>query len=83
MLSMPCHYRTEPTQSRSAPAACWFGNDILYAYRWVDGSQGASDNLLHVAYNGTGIEKEPMGDFDDIGFMRAFGIRHSILYMRE
>jgi len=76
-------YYDEWTQSRSASAACWFKGDILYAYRWVDGGQGASDNTLHVGYNGTGIEPTPMGDFDDIGFMRSFGIRHSILYLRE
>ncbi len=76
-------YYDEWTQSRSAPAACWFGGDILYAYRWVDGSQNDRDNLLHVAYNGTGIEDAPMGDFNDIDFLKRFGIRHSILYLRQ
>ncbi len=76
-------YYDEWTQSRSAPAAAWFGGDIIYAYRWVDGSQGERDGVLHVSYNGTGVEKAPMGDFDDIGYMKSFGIRHSILYLRE
>ncbi len=76
-------YYDEWTQSRSAPAAAWFAGDIIYAYRWVDGSQNDRDSLLHVAYNGTGIESAPMGDFNDIGFMRDFGIRHSILYLRQ
>lgn len=76
-------YYDEWTQSRSSPGACWFDGDILYAYRWVDGSQNEHDNLLHVAYNGTGIETAPMGDFNDLGFMRDFGIRHSILYLRQ
>lgn len=76
-------YYDEWTQSRSAPAACWFDGDILYAYRWVDGGQGASDNTLHVGYNGTGVEHVPMGDFDDIGFIANFGMRASILYLRQ
>ncbi len=76
-------YYDEWTQSRSAPAACWFNGDILYAYRWIDGGQGDGDNVLHVGYNGTGIESAPMGDFDDIGFIRDFGMQNSILYLRE
>lgn len=76
-------YYDEWTQSRSGPAAAWFGGDIIYAYRWVDGSQNDRDNILHVSYNGTGIEEAVMGDFDDIGYMRDFGIRHSILYLRQ
>ncbi len=73
----------EWTESRSAPSACWFEGEILYAYRWVHGSQGDSDNNLQVSYQGTGIEDRVMGDFDDIGFMESFGIRHSILYLRR
>ena len=76
-------YYDEWTQSRSAPSACWFGGDIIYAYRWIDGSQNDRDNLLHIAYNGSGVENAPMGDFDDIGYMRDFGIRNSILYLRQ
>lgn len=71
----------EWTQSRSAPAACWFNDDILWAYRWVDGGQGGTDNNLHVGYRASGIENVPMGDFDDIGHMRNFGMRASILYL--
>lgn len=73
----------EWTQSRSGSAATWFDGDILYAYRWADGSQGDRDNILHVGYNGTGIESAVMGDFDDIGYIRDFGMRHSILYLRQ
>jgi hypothetical protein len=76
-------YYDEWTQSRSAPAACWYGDDMLYAYRWVDGRQNESDDRFHLGYRGTGIEDTPMGDFDDIGFMRSFGIRHSVIYMAE
>ncbi len=76
-------YYDEWTQSRSAPGVAWFGDDMIYAYRWVDGSQNDRDNILHVAYRGTGIELEVMGDFDDIGFIHGFGAKHSILYLRE
>lgn len=74
-------YYDEWTQSRSAPAAAWFGGDVIWGYRWVDGAQGATDNNLHVAYAGLGIQDEPMGDHDDLTFFRTFGIRHSILNM--
>lgn len=72
-------YYDEWTQSRSAPAAAWFGGDVIWAYRWVDGGQGATDNNLHVGYRGSGVQTEPMGDHDDISFIRNFGIRHSLL----
>ncbi len=72
-------YYDEWTQSRSAPAAAWFGGDVVWAYRWVDGGQGATDNNLHVGYGGLGLQKEPFGDHDDVGFLRRFGIRNSIL----
>ena len=76
-------YYDEWTQSRSAPAAAWFKGDIIWAYRWVDGGQGATDNNLHVAYKAMGIEDTPMGDHDDLSFFRDFGIRHSIIYLGE
>jgi hypothetical protein len=71
----------EWTQSRSAPAAAWFGNDVIWAYRWVDGSQNDRDNLFHVGYRALGFDDKPMGDHDDISFFREIGIRHSILYL--
>ncbi len=76
-------YYDEWTQTRSAPAATWYKGDILYAYRWVDGVQGPTDNNLHVAYKAMGIDDTPMGDHDDISFFRDFGIRHSIIYLGE
>lgn len=74
-------YYDEWTQTRSAPAVTWFNGDILYAYRWVDGGQGSSDNILHVAYAGLGIQSEPMGDFDDLTFIRDFGLQNSLIYL--
>lgn len=73
-------YYDEWTQSRSGPAACKLGDDVLYAYRWVDGGQGPSDNTLHLGYNGLGIESSPMADFNDLEYIRTFGLRHSIIY---
>ncbi len=72
-------YYDEWTQSRSAPAAAWFGGDVIWAYRWVDGGGGPTDDNLHVGYRGLGIDPEPMGDHDDLTFFRTFGIRHSLL----
>lgn len=72
-------YYDEWTQSRSAPAAAWFKDDVIWAYRWVDGGQGPTDNNLHVGYAGLGIQSEPMGDHDDLTYLRTFGVRHSIL----
>lgn len=71
-------YYDEWTQSRSAPAATWFKGEILYAYRWVDGGQAASDNTLHVAYRGTGLQEATLSDFDDISFVRNYGLANSI-----
>ena len=71
-------YYDEWTQSRSAPAAAWFGGDIIWAYRWV-GGDGPTDDNLHVGYKGLGIQSEPFGDFDDLGFVRGFGVQHSLL----
>jgi len=74
-------YYDEWSQSRSAPAACWYRGEILYAYRWVDGGMGETDNNLHLGYRGSGISNEPMGDHDDLAYLQNFGIRNSILYL--
>ncbi len=71
----------EWTQTRSAPAAAWFDGDIIWAYRWVDGGQGTTDNNLHVGYRALGIGDKPMGDHDDLTFFKQIGIRRSILYV--
>jgi hypothetical protein len=71
-------YYDEWSQTRSAPAAAWFDKDILFAYRWTDGGQGATDNDFHLGYHGLGIFPEEMGDFDDIGYIRTFGLANSL-----
>lgn len=72
-------YYDEWTQSRSAPAAALFQNEIVFAYRWVDGGGGPSDDDLHVAYHGRGLDPTPMGDHDDVGFISQIGLQTSIL----
>ena len=73
----------EWTQTRSAPAAAWFDGDIIWAYRWVAGDQSASDNTFHVGYKALGIQAEPMGDHDDLTFLRTWGIRNSLLSLSK
>ncbi len=72
-------YYDEWTQSRSAPAAAWFGGDILWGYRWFGQSSAYGEDDLHVGYRALGIQSEPFGDFDDLGFVRNFGAQHSLL----
>jgi len=76
-------YYDEWTQSRSAPAACFFGGDMVFASRWFGNSTSYGNDDLFVAFFGKGIEAEPMGDFDDIGFIRDIGLSHCILYCGE
>ena len=43
-----------------------------------------SDNPEELlTFYGRGIESEPMGDFDDIGFIRDIGLGHSLVYAGE
>jgi hypothetical protein len=76
-------YYDEWTNSRSDSAACWYNRDVLWSYRWVDGAQGATDNNVQVGYRGLGIEDDPMGDHDDIGFIIKFGLRRSIMWLGD
>lgn len=57
--------------SASATGACWYGNNIVFAIRY-------GDNGLHVSFNGNGCTPWPIGDFDDIGHIRDYGLSHSI-----
>lgn len=71
-------YYDEWTQSRSAPGACFFRGDIALAVRWFGNVHDAENDNLFVAFFGRGIESEPMGDFNDIGFIRDYGLVRSI-----
>jgi hypothetical protein len=68
-------YYDEWTTSRSGPGVCFFRGDIFFAARWMGGD--GNDNLF-VGFHGRGIESKPMGDFDDISFIRDIGMSHSI-----
>lgn len=76
-------YYDEWTTSRSGPGVCWFNNDIVFASRWFGNVHGTENDNLFVAFYGRGIESAPMGDFDDIGFIRDVGLVRSISFMGE
>lgn len=76
-------YYDEWTQSASAPAACWFNNDIVLASRWFGDAPASKNNGLYIAHFGLGIQNEPMGDFDDVGFIVKYGLERSILWLGE
>ena len=76
-------YYDEWTQSRSSPGACLFGGELIFASRWRGDAPGWRDNDLFVGFSGRGIETTPMGDFDDIQFIKSYGMAHSILYRSE
>lgn len=76
-------YYDEWTQSRSAPGACWFRGDIAFASRWMGNVHGTENDNLFVGFYGRGISSEPMGDFNDISFIRDVGLRHSIPWLTQ
>lgn len=69
----------EWTQCGSAPTAARCDDDIAIAYRANGSGSLFSDNDLVIAYNGSGIEDEQMGDFDDLRFIQDIGLQYSIL----
>ncbi|MBI3923903.1 MAG: VCBS repeat-containing protein [Armatimonadetes bacterium] len=71
-------YYDEWTQSRSASGVCFFRGDIALAVRWFGNVHGTENDNLFVAFYGKGIESAPMGDFDDMSFIRAYGLACSI-----
>jgi hypothetical protein len=76
-------YYDEWSQSRSGPGACWFMGEMAYSMRWA-GEPGTDGNGgLHVCFFGRGIDRDPMGDFDDISYIRDVGASHSIWNMEQ
>lgn len=71
-------YYDEWTNSRTAPSACLFRGDIVLANRWFGNVHGDENDNLLVSFFGRGLEDEPMGDFDDIGFIRDYGLPRSL-----
>ena len=76
-------YYDEWTNSRSAPAACWYRGDIALSLRWFGDSPAYRDNDLFVAFAGRGIESEDMGDFNDLLEIRNYGLSGSIHTVNE
>jgi len=68
------------TRTRRAVAWEIGPQGAVYAYRW---DAGGDVNKLQAAFNGLGIDAEPMRDFDDGALVSKWGIRHSILNMRR
>jgi len=58
--------------SASAPGACFFQGDILAAFRHP------GDDAVNVVFYCTGATPRPLGDFDDIGHIRDYGLSRSI-----
>ncbi len=76
-------YYDEWSQSRSPCSAMWWNGDIMYAFRWLDGGYGKSDNTLEISYNGSGINDLPFGDHDDLTFIRNFGATNSLIWLSK
>ncbi len=76
-------YYDEWTQSRSAPGVCFFQGDIAFALRWFGDVRATENDNCMVGFFGRGIESQPMGDFDDISFIRDVGLSHSIFAVGE
>lgn len=76
-------YYDEWTNSRCAPGACWFRNDIALSLRWFGDAPAYKNDDLLVGFFGRGIESEPMGDFDDLSEIRNYGLTDSIPNVTE
>ena len=74
----------EWTRSR---VACGFADGAqgtVYTFRWDPGDHHDwKVNTLFAAYNGYGIDDQPMRDFDDGAKISLWGIRQSILNLRR
>jgi hypothetical protein len=57
--------------SASAPGACFHDGDVVYAVR-------RGDDTLWIYFYGKGDTPTPMGDFDDIGHVRDYGLSRSL-----
>jgi len=64
-------------KSDSAVGACFFQGDIAYAIRRHEDIPSANRSL-EVAFYASGAVPYLMGDFDDVGHIRDFGLEHSI-----
>jgi hypothetical protein len=61
----------------SAVGACFYNDNIICAFRLHDSDPARNDSLA-VYFYGNGATPALMGDFDDIGHIRDFGMSRSI-----
>lgn len=71
-------YYDEWTTSRSAPGVAPFRGDLAFAARWFGNVHATENDDLFVGFFGSGVGREPMGDFDDVAFIRDYGLSRSI-----
>lgn len=65
--------------SRSAPAVTSWGFEIAYAFRWHHFEESELDsNRLQIRYQGSGIDSELYGDYDDVTHIFTRGLRESL-----
>jgi hypothetical protein len=63
--------------SLSAPGACFYDGNIVYALRrFLPNSD--QDDSVEICFYGSGANRTPEGDFDDIGHIRDIGLTRSI-----
>lgn len=69
------------TRTRRPIAFADGSKGAVYAFRWDSGDVYEwRNNMLVVAHNGYGIDREPMRDFNDSEKMSQYGLVHSILW---
>ncbi len=75
------YYAPGDFDSRSAPGACWFRDDIAYANRLHSPQPDRNDRLL-LGFTATGAY-DTMTDFDDYAFIAEIGLCHSLSMVSE
>ncbi len=64
------------TTATSPVAAC--RRSSACRWRTTTSTAGGSNGMLKCAFNGTGIQSDEMGDFDELRFIRTQGLRQSL-----
>ena len=75
------YYAPGDFDSRSAPGACWFRDDIAYANR-LRSLQADRNDRLRLGFTATGAF-DTMTDFNDFAFIAEIGLSHSISMVAE
>lgn len=64
-------YHNPSVTSPSAPGACFYKDNIAYAFR-------LTNNDLNVSFYGSGANTAPLGDFNDLAHICDYGLSRSI-----